>query len=356
MKDIAAYLQWGEMVHWILIAFGCIMILVALSRRQLVGVRTNTFALTVILAIVLVHLIGCYPIPFGAGADRDMYAGRFLRAAALEHFVKPGKDAGFAWLTFVLSRICDLTWFFIVLACLYVANYVWACKRLSPQGCFWLMAAVVLSMGFVSYGMNTLRAGLALSLVLVGMTYESSKIKMAVLLFVATLIHFSTIIPILMIVLTYFYKNTNTYLKLWLLAVIVSFVAGDYFNHLFQDFSDDARTGYLTQVNKNYRTGFRIDFIIYSVIPIIMGVHYKKRMLNPDPFYSHLLNAYIMTNVFWVLVIRANFSDRFAYLSWFMIPFVLVYPLLKDKPVVQYPARWLAAIFAGDVAFMLLFG
>lgn len=356
MKDIAAFYEWGKMVHWILIAFGCIITFVALSRKQLIRPSTNTFAMTLVLAVIMVILIGLYPIPYGSGGDREMYFHRFMQAETMQHFVKPNKDVGFAWLTFVLSRVCDLTCFFIVLACIYVSNYVWACKRLSPQGCFWLLTAVVLSMGFVSYGMNTLRAGLALSLVLVGMTYQTEKIKMGLFLFIATFIHFSTIIPILMIVLAYFYKNTNTYLKVWLLAVIVSFIAGDYFNHLFQDFSDDARTGYLTQTNQGYRTGFRIDFIVYSVIPIIIGLYYKRRMLNVDRFYSHLLNAYIMTNVFWVLVIRANFSDRFAYLSWFMIPFVLVYPLLKDKPVVKFPARWLAAIFAGDVAFMLLFG
>lgn len=34
--------------------------------------------------------------------------------------------------------------------------------------------------------------------------------------------------------------------------------------------------------------------------------------------------------LFWVLVIRANFSDRFAYLSWFMYALVMMYPLLES--------------------------
>ena len=36
----------------------------------------------------------------------------------------------------------------------------------------------------------------------------------------------------------------------------------------------------------------------------------------------------------WLLVIRIAFSDRVAYLSWFMIPFIVLYPVLN------YPLRF----------------
>ena len=33
--------------------------------------------------------------------------------------------------------------------------------------------------------------------------------------------------------------------------------------------------------------------------------------------------------MFWIIVINASFSNRFAYLSWFLYPIVLSYPLLR---------------------------
>ena len=44
-----------------------------------------------------------------------------------------------------------------------------------------------------------------------------------------------------------------------------------------------------------------------------------------------MLSLYILVNAFWLLVIRIPYTDRFAYLSWFLIPFILIYPLSLDK-------------------------
>lgn len=74
--------------------------------------------------------------------------------------------------------------------------------------------------------------------------------------------------------------------------------------------------------------GFRWDFLAYSIVPIIIG-WFAERKGNIDSIYKYLLNAYILSNAFWVLVIRAQFSDRFASISWTLYSIVLAYPLLK---------------------------
>ena len=56
---------------------------------------------------------------------------------------------------------------------------------------------------------------------------------------------------------------------------------------------------------------------------------FKKKI--EDKFYTHLFGTYMIANAFWILVIRANFSNRFAYLSWFMMGAVIAYPMLKYK-------------------------
>ena len=39
--------------------------------------------------------------------------------------------------------------------------------------------------------------------------------------------------------------------------------------------------------------------------------------------------VYCLCNAFWIMVIRSAFSNRFAYLSWFLYPVVVAYPLVN---------------------------
>lgn len=46
--------------------------------------------------------------------------------------------------------------------------------------------------------------------------------------------------------------------------------------------------------------------------------------------YKTILNLYLCTNAVWCLCMYASYCNRIAYLSWFMYPIVLIYPLLKE--------------------------
>ena len=47
--------------------------------------------------------------------------------------------------------------------------------------------------------------------------------------------------------------------------------------------------------------------------------------------YKDLLNLYLCTNGVWMLCMYANFTNRIAYLSWFLYPIVLIYPFLNEE-------------------------
>jgi surface polysaccharide O-acyltransferase-like enzyme len=61
----------------------------------------------------------------------------------------------------------------------------------------------------------------------------------------------------------------------------------------------------------------------------------------------------VFANAFWILVIRANFSNRFAYLSWFMMALVIIYPLLK-KEMIKNQYKVLAKVMLIYFAFTFL--
>ena len=100
--------------------------------------------------------------------------------------------------------------------------------------------------------------------------------------------------------------------------------------------------GYTTEHGANYlllegghegtKGGFRIDFILYSAMPILVWwyAEFKKKM-NLSPLCKDLFNLYLCLNGIWMLCMYANFTNRIAYLSWFLYPIVLIYPFLNEQ-------------------------
>lgn len=350
---IAQVAFWNNLIFW---ALNCIGILSAFAALSVVkpnnSKSTNVFA--ILLALTMIILLGCYPVEWGFSTDRANYAGNFYRTShlGLEAIGTHDNEKGFTLLNYILGRFLDVKQYFMAIAIIYVGNYYIALKRICPRQLYWLLIAVVLSMGFTSYNLNTMRAGLGLSFVILALSMYPSRLKMAVFMAIAASIHNSTLIPSCMIMLCCFYANTKLYYWLWLLAVPLSFVAGGLFNSLFSSIGDDARSAYLIDSNERYNIGFRIDFIIYSMVPMLVGGYYIFKRRFSDSFYRMLYNSYLLTNIFWILVIRANYSDRFAYLSWCMIPLVLVYPLLQHRAPVSIPGRWVATILLGEISFL----
>jgi hypothetical protein len=149
--------------------------------------------------------------------------------------------------------------------------------------------------------------------------------------------HKSVIIPIAAFTLTFLYNRPQAYLLGYGMAILLSLALGPWWEGFFAGLGlteDDRFSGYLlTDASEEdfSHVGFRWDFLIYSLWPIVMGYYYIFKKNYRDPFYLQLFNTYVVANAFWVMVIRANYSNRFAYLSWFMMSWVIIYPLLKEK-------------------------
>ena len=74
---------------------------------------------------------------------------------------------------------------------------------------------------------------------------------------------------------------------------------------------------------------FRWDFLLYSVMPIWLGWYVIIKSKNYIMIILIVVALLIYCRMlFGIMLIRASFSNRFAYLSWFMYPIVLAYLLL----------------------------
>lgn len=102
---------------------------------------------------------------------------------------------------------------------------------------------------------------------------------------------------------------------------------------MFAGIADESGAEYLSSTNSDWggKSGFRIDFVVYSFMPVLVGFHaiYKHRIQSM--MYDLLLKVYLTANAIWMLCMYAPFTNRIAYLSWLIYPIVLIYPLLNGN-------------------------
>ncbi|PJB16397.1 MAG: hypothetical protein CO117_15205 [Flavobacteriaceae bacterium CG_4_9_14_3_um_filter_33_16] len=286
------------------------------------------------LLMAIIIYMGQRPIyaVFGDTVNYNFFYNKYAKGSGI------GKNVGdYGWHVFMkfMSGVASVHTFFTIVAIIYI----YPMYRISIQlfNKFWYYSFVlfIVSFSFWTYGVNGMRNGAALSLFLWGVSYRHNKVVMGLLFFAATLFHKTALLPIFAYLVTYFYNHPKVFLKAWLLCIPVSLATGSIWVSLFASigFGDDDRlAGYLTtqaEAGTFASTGFRWDFLFHSAFAVFAAWYFIYKKNFNDSFYNQLVNTYLICNGFWILVITANYSNRFAYLSWFMMAIVIIYPFLK---------------------------
>lgn len=299
-----------------------------LSSKKIIGF--------VFLCFVILYM-GTRPISF-TFADMAVYALEFQDYANGAP-LNTNKELVFGLFMKFCSGLMSAEVFFLLCAFLYVYPLYLASKKLFNDYWFYALFILVISFSFWAYGTNGIRNGLATSLFIYALSRDKKSLTYAFIV-LSVLIHTSLIIPTIAYVITLFYKNVKLYLFAWLVAIPLSFAMGSFWENFFlglglieEDrvigyFSDDQ--AYLDNIVA-IKVGFRWDFLMYSAIGVVAGYYYIVKKQFEDVFYNRLFAIYMMCNTLWILVIRANFSNRFAYLSWFLLGLLLIYPLIRVK-------------------------
>lgn len=230
------------------------------------------------------------------------------------------------------------TSFFFFIAFLYLLSIFIASKRLFENYSFFAFLILVSSFEFWSYGTNGIRNGLATSLIILAFTFMNKKWIMYLLFILAFSIHSSVLIPIGAYFVTILFKDKEKfYFKVWFICIFLSFFIGNQIENLITSLGilrDDVVNTYFNNkelyASSFSQTGFRWDFLIYSSLPVIISYYFIFKKDFKDEYYQRITNIYLVSNSVWILVIQASFSNRFAYLSWFMMGLVVIYPFLKQ--------------------------
>lgn len=306
-----------------------------------------------LLFFVLLYM-GLRPI-HGVFGDMPTYNNIFERYADGMPIVSR-KDVMFHLFVQFSSQIMSAQFFFFICAVLYVVPLYLVSKKWFKDYWFYAFLMLVGSFSFWSYGTNGIRNGIATSMFLLAISRDK-RILQATFLIIAIGFHKTMLLPTAGFIATQFYNKPKAFFYFWLASIPLSLALPGFWENLFAGMIDDERMGYLTteaSTSDFSRVGFRWDFLIYSASGVFAGWYYIFKKKLSDKTYLILFNIYLFANAFWILVIRANFSNRFAYLSWFMLALVIIYPWVKYKFVnnQQKKFAWVMLAYVGFTYFM----
>lgn len=247
------------------------------------------------------------------------------------------------WLFYYTMALCaqvvDINCFFVIVMYFYIVMMFTGCRKLDKWHGATLMAFCVGAFSFYGYAVNGIRNGVACSFVILAISSvcKGERVWPIFLSFIAISCHKSTALPLACMFFTYFVRSPKYMFLAWFGAIGISLLFGESITSLMSLISYDERLAEIGKTGEEVanewgvemENRFRWDFLLYSSMPILVGWYtlFVRKIYNNT--YLILLGTYIYANAFWVLVIRDLFSNRFAYLSWYLYPIVLAYPLLN---------------------------
>lgn len=324
----------------------------------------NLKATNFLLLIITILFIGLRD-PFGSWrylGDTSNYTNIFFNY--MDDPIRNFKsDYGFYLLMFFSKEYLNIYIFYMLCAILYVVPIYLVCKKYFNEYALFAFIMFVSSMSFWSFGINGVRNGLATSFFLLGIYFYDKKWLLYALIILSLSFHKSLLLSLIAFVVAIRATNTILLIRIWLVLVVLSYFFGNQIETLVSDlllnsgFVEDKRvdTYFSDEIDGMFmERRYRLDFIIYSGIAILLAYYYKYKKGFQDAFYDRIVNTYIIANTIWVFLIYAAYTNRIAYLSWFIMPLVLVYPLLKQKDLVRNQNLFLGLTVLVSLVFSLI--
>ena len=291
------------------------------------------------LSLIVIYFLGLRQVS-GEFGDTFIYAFDYWRIEPEYSSISIRSE----WLWDNIRAFCKFSGFntneyFLLIEFFYIMG-MFACSMILMRKNLWMaMMFFLTAFSTYSFGVNGIRNGLACSIMLVAISLLSEagvkRVFSFLLMFLAVGIHRTAALPSAAAIATLFLiKDTKWAIRFWIVAIGLSLVAGSAVTQVFSSLGfDDRMSKYAVDASQSgdafSSTGFRWDFLLYSAFPALMIWYVTRYRRFTDKTYTIIANTYLLCNAFWIMVIRSSFSNRFAYLSWFIYPLVMAYPLLR---------------------------
>ena len=299
----------------------------------------NTYILSILLILLTTIYIGTRPL--WCYGDAGLYTQIFnlVQSGIWKSLPGDTTEPIFSVLEYFCIEFTDASGWLFSIATIYIVGMCVAAHRWLPKHLLIAVIFLFTAFSFWGFATNGIRNGMATSIAMIGLSFfNRSKKKMIIgyaILIIASLTHKSCMLIIVASTVSLFFRNTKANVTIWLICIILGLLFQEQFKSLFIGLIDDGRMSKYLNADVDSAVfstvGFRWDFILYSALPIFIGRYVISKQKIEDEIYPFILHTYIFSNAFWLLINTAAYSNRFAYLSWFLYPIVLVYPFCKFK-------------------------
>jgi hypothetical protein len=334
----------GDFFHYTI--FFMVMWILLLCARGVVfdnKIVALNQTLGMVLVIVTIMLMGLRPANSSYG-DTVIYAAGFRHFAAQKelHLIS-SKEWLFDNLMRLFAKYSSIHTFLTFCATIYVGSLWLALRRIFKEYNFVPLIVIMSMFTFWVYGVNGVRNGMGASLFILAITYTDNIPAMVGIALLGAGIHNSIYLMLVAAALCWIINDSRLYIILWLLSIVISWILGNDIQQWMAGFAesvaeDNKLSDYLVYSHEKMvsdglvvSTSFRWDFIAFSAMGVAVGAYFLFRRKFDDEYYKWLFNTYLVCNAFWVLIIRAPYSNRFAQISWFILPIVLVYPFMRER-------------------------
>lgn len=299
--------------------------------------------------------------------DRITYATDFLRLRAGDYDGAILGDHDLLWRG--IMETCAALFsspisLFAMVAVINVGTWTAVVWRLTPLNRAAMMVAVVCGFMYLHYAEAAIRQGLGEAMAVLAITLLTDRraaVRMSALLpaVFAVGVHLSSLLTLGAGCIALLMRRTDLLAGAWLVLAIVMALIGNALDDVIVAVAPTSRLAlYITHDwGAEVSRWFRLDFAVYSALPVVAGVLYRYLWGYRSKVYTTLLNTYIIANMGWLLLNTVPYTDRIAHLSWTLIPVVLFMPLLQpdDSGEWKVPRRWMIYGLGGIYQVLLRF-
>jgi hypothetical protein len=293
--------------------------------------------------------------------DTGAYTRAFESVNYLD--INESKDIGFSYFMKYSSYLLNINLFYSLCAFLYVYPVYVTFKKWFTNFALYALTIYVASMSFWTFGINGVRNGLSVSFFIFSLGFMNKKWLMCLIMLLSISFHKSMFLPVVVFFMFFMFNitRTNVLIMIWLACIALSYMLREntvnFINPLLSSLLEDKRADIYSnkeELEDFISKSFRFDFVLYSAAPIVLGWYYKNKKKYSEIFYDQLLNTYIITNSVWILFFMfAPFTNRFAYLSWCLMPVLMIYPLLKTT-LMKNQYQFISYLILGNLVFTLI--
>lgn len=313
-------LQYSQFKREILNIYPVISLIIVICSALYIGLRTSDI-----------------------GIDTSTYKESF-RILSNNPLSSRGKltDILFYAIMWIFATFSTFEVFLVFCGLVYLGGAYIGMRGLFGRMAIFSLLIFVISPNFFQFSINVMRNGFAASIFIMSFAWRDKPKKMYMVMAMSVLCHISMILPVMLYFIAGLFKKT-TFPIICLLGSLLMQIAGLSIGRLFTFFmASDVAAGYIdTQMSDDSQSW--VNLMVYGLSPILTAVYFIWIKRYSDRFYVRLLNTFILGTAIYIQVMNVPFALRFAYLSSFLMPVLLIYPMLR-RTFWKFQNVWVVSI------------